>query len=318
MTILNDFEKIAIKNKRKNRLKTVGISVAAMLLSALIVFLGLRSLTARHAEKMRESYLLRTEIAYPNIDYNTWGFEPTSEFTGTFYSHRFKNIDGISVPFEEYRGNYSVSRPMSISQNENVGEGDSRSSNYTHGNLYKVPIFYNVKASSDKAVDMKVTQDVSKVKEMTGQAVEVAITFDKPYTYQEIKEMVPDNLLVNWYWIGTTSPIETANLKASDQLGFAPIDDYEGSFGQFKSNLKKAIKMGDLGSQYSTEKGSLSLEDDAKTYLKNNSNHKTAKFSGVILTGRAENFAQLENKEWIYASNIGQSVTIQPYHTPTK
>ena len=39
MTISNDFEKIATKNKRKNRLKTVGISVGAMLISALIIFI---------------------------------------------------------------------------------------------------------------------------------------------------------------------------------------------------------------------------------------------------------------------------------------
>ena len=317
MTILNDFEKIAIKNKRKNRLKTVIISVSVMLISALIIFLGLRSLTARHAEVIKEQYLVRSEIAYPNINYTTWGFDATSEFTGTFYSHRSKNIDGINVPFEKYQGNYSLIRPMSVSQNEGLEEGDSNSSNYTHGNLYKVPIFYNINVSANTTI-MTVTQDISKVKEMTGQAVEVAITFDKPYTYQEIKEMVPKNLLVNWYWIGTSSSLETANLNVSDQLGFAPSDDYAASFKLFKSNLKKAIQLGYLGSQYGTGDAKLSLEDDAKDYLKKNSNAKTATFSGVILTGRAENFAQLEDKGWIYASNIGQSVTVQPYHTLTK
>ena len=37
-------------------------------------------------------------------------------------------------------------------------------------------------------------------------------------------------------------------------------------------------------------------------------------FSGVILTGKAENFTQLEGKEWIYASSIGASVPNQPYY----
>ena len=37
-------------------------------------------------------------------------------------------------------------------------------------------------------------------------------------------------------------------------------------------------------------------------------------FSGVILTGKAENFAQLEGKEWIYASSIGASIPNQPYY----
>lgn len=82
--------------------------------------------------------------------------------------------------------------------------------------------------------------------------------------------------------------------------------------------MKKAIESGVVDSRYRIEDETLSLEDDAQTYLKNNSNYKTATFSGGILTGRAENFAQLEDKDWIYDSNIGQSVTIQLYHTLTK
>ncbi len=317
MTISNDFEKIAKKNKHKNRLKTVVISVVISLLSILLVIMGMREMTKQTSERMKERYLMISEIAYPNIDYSTWGFNASSEFTGTFYSNRFKNIDGIKVPFEDYQANYSLI-VGSVNQNEGLEEGDNNSSNYTHGNLYKVPIFYNVNASA-KTVSMEVTQDISKVNEMTGQAVEVAITFDKPYMYQEIKEMVPDNLLVNWYWIGTSSAVDTVNLNLAAQLGFSPNDDdYTAGFKSFKSNLKKAIKSGAIGYQYSIEGETLSLEDDAKTYLESNSNAKTATFAGIIVTGRAENFAQLENKDWIYASNIGQSVTIQPYHTLTK
>lgn len=317
MTISNDFEKITKKNKHKNRLKTVVISVVISLLSILLVVMGMREMTKQTSERMKERYLMISEIAYPNIDYSTWGFNANSEFTGTFYSNRFKNIDGIKVPFEDYQANYSLIVD-SVNQNEGLEGGDNNSSNYTHGNLYKVPIFYNVNASA-KTVSMEVTQDISKVTEMTGQAVEVAITFDKPYTYQEIIEMVPDNLLVNWYWIGTSSTVDTANLNLAAQLGFTPNDDdYTAGFKNFKSNLKKAIKSGAIDSQYSMEGETLSLEDDAKTYLESNSNAKTATFAGIIVTGRAENFAQLENKDWIYASNIGQSATIQPYHTLTK
>ncbi|VEE23199.1 membrane protein [Streptococcus equinus] len=316
MKISNNFEKIAVQNKRKNQLKIVIISAFMVLLSILIVFLGLRLLTNHNGESVKENYLLKTEIAYPNVEYTTWGFEANSECTGTFYSHRFKNIDGISVPFEEYRENYSILRPMSASQSEGLEEGDSYSSHYTHGNLYKVPIFYNVNAKSS---NMKVTQDISKVEKMKDEAVEMAITFDKPYTYEEITEMVPDNLLVNWYWIGTSGLVDTTNLGLSSQLGFSPIEnDYVAGFKQFKTDLKKAIHLGILNSQYSDGGETLSLEEDAKAYLKKAQKHQEATFSGIILTGRSENFLQLIGKEWIHASNIGHSVTIQPYHTLSK
>lgn len=37
-------------------------------------------------------------------------------------------------------------------------------------------------------------------------------------------------------------------------------------------------------------------------------------FAGIILTGKAEDFAQLGGKDWIYASSIGASIPIQPYY----
>ncbi|HFI0256426.1 TPA: hypothetical protein ACGOVD_001095 [Streptococcus suis] len=37
-------------------------------------------------------------------------------------------------------------------------------------------------------------------------------------------------------------------------------------------------------------------------------------FSGIILTGRAEDFAPLEGRQWVYASSIGASTSMQPYY----
>lgn len=37
-------------------------------------------------------------------------------------------------------------------------------------------------------------------------------------------------------------------------------------------------------------------------------------FAGLILTGKAENFAQLEGRDWITASSIGASTPNQPYY----
>ncbi|WP_277592707.1 anti sigma factor C-terminal domain-containing protein [Streptococcus sp. DD11] len=64
-----------------------------------------------------------------------------------------------------------------------------------------------------------------------------------------------------------------------------------------------------------TSQGEVYNTDKELAYL--NQTYQTAeecKFSGIILTGRAENFAQLEGKEWIYASSIGASAPNQPYY----
>ncbi|MCC9773742.1 hypothetical protein HK133_10255, partial [Streptococcus agalactiae] len=55
------------------------------------------------------------------------------------------------------------------------------------------------------------------------------------------------------------------------------------------------------------------LEKYAKKYDKVNNSDKL-KFSGIILTGKAENFKQLKEKEWVHASSIGANIEYKPYY----
>ena len=102
MKTLSNFEQIAKKNKRKNWLKTVLLSTLLTLAVTGGVYYLLEKKTSSNGEKMMENYLTLSEIAYPNIDYISWGYETTSNFSGQFYSNRMKDIDGILVPFEKY------------------------------------------------------------------------------------------------------------------------------------------------------------------------------------------------------------------------
>lgn len=357
MKTLSDFEKIAQKNKRKSWLKIISISTVVTLAATAGIYLGLVRMAENNAEKIQKHYLLRSEIAYPNIDYITWGYEATSHFSGNFYSNRVKDIDGITVPFEKYNGDYDIVLSYDFNQDERLRSGEEGRSQYTYGNLYKVPVFYGLGETENEV--KKVTQDLDFIPQMTGQAVEVAITFDKAYTLSEIAELVPDNLKLNWVWIGQETGFDFgdspanqfgftnyagASLTAEEQAALekeitaalekdpdadlssiyekyekesqvSEVTALQNNYSIFQSNLQKYL---DAGYGFSTTIGEdgkeYSAEDYLKDYLEANDNPETAKFAGIILTGRAENFAQLQNAEWIYASNIGQSIQIQPYH----
>lgn len=224
---------------------------------------------------------------------------------------------------------------------------------YTYTNGFKLPHFFNTNAKKT-GFDFQLTQDLDFIPEMTGQAVEVAVTFDKPYTFSEIAELVPDNLQINWYWIGTESDLDTAGVNPS-LLGFTPNgsvftyqeeqeivkntqnlsgdewkaymekaskgkenlseeDYFANAYTHFVANLELAREKNWLNPGFGWNDTVYSMADEATNYLKKYPDGKTAKFAGVILTGRAENFAQLQNQDWIYGSNIGHSVQIQPYH----
>ncbi|CQR25907.1 membrane protein [Streptococcus varani] len=357
MKNLSSFEQIAKKNKRKHGLKLVVGSCLLALIAIAGIYYSLEKLASKNAEKAMEHYMRLSEIAYPNIDYISWGYQATSHFSGNFYSNRVKDIDGIMVPFEKYTGNYSLLLTYPLNQDEHLKSGDGGKSDYTYGGVQKIPIFYNKNAK--EPVYLKSTHDLDFIPQMSGQAVEVAITFDKPYTLAEIEKKVPDNLKLNWIWIGQDNEVDFSR-DLANQFGFRPyfdrgleaeeqaalnkeieetmhndpqadisaiyekykkkiqvnpLEGMQNSFSVFQDNLKKFLAAGyGFTSTTGADGKTYSTDQYLKDYLEANQDPKTATFAGVILTGRAENFAQLENADWIYASNIGQSVQIQPYH----
>ncbi|MCU9534303.1 anti-sigma factor [Streptococcus sp. CSL10205-OR2] len=324
---INIFEKIAQKNKRKQLIKTVTASVLIVFVLLFLGYKGLNELTKKHGEEIKDRYLLLSEIAYPNISYSNWHFYATSQFTGIFESHRYKNIDGIEVPFEPYQGYYSLNGNRDVDNGEYLLEGDDGQSSYTHASHYKFPHFYNVNFNYNENSYNQLTQDITFVPDLKGQAVEIAVTFDKPYTLDEIRNMIPDNLMINWYWIGTTSDFDTVDFYPSDLYGMKLYEDpnrssdgvdFDSNYDVFIKNLQSALDNQWIESSYGWENGQFEIKEDVLSFINNNPDSKSAKFSGVILTGQAENFEALKNKEWIYASNIGQTVEIRPYHQLTK
>ena len=358
MKTLSNFEKIAQKNKRKNLLKIVSLSTVLTLAAAATILYGLTQKVNSNAKKIQDHYLLKSEITYPNVDYISWGYRTTSFFSGDFYSNGVKDIDGILVPFEKYNASYSLYMTYDLNQDESLNLLDGGQSYYTYGNHYKVPIFYNTGYSGE--YNLKVTQDLDFIPKMTGQAVEVAITFDKPYTLAQIEEMVPNNLKLNWIWIGQAATEVDFGDRLDQQFGFdnysnvalsaeqqaalekevdaamekdknadlntiyekyqanSTVDSLvslQNNYSNFQVQLQKYLDA-DYGFVTITDENGkeYSAKDYLKDYLEANKDPKTATFAGVILTGRAENFAQLQNVDWIYASNIGQSIQIQPYH----
>ena len=60
----------------------------------------------------------------------------------------------------------------------------------------------------------------------------------------------------------------------------------------------------------------ISLIKDAKKQLA--ANLKNSEFAGVIVTGRTENLAKLDQMPYVYATNVGVTTPIMPYLEPLK
>ena len=327
---METFEIVANKSRRKRLWKTVAISTFVSLVILGLFGKGLIELASMNGQNLQKQYEVMSEIAYPNVDYDSLYYTQTSYFSGTLRSDRFKDLNGVRVAYPAYEGNYSLTGSYKNPTSE--GTYSAKSGTYTRELRQKYPVFYNINAKGTKDSN-SIPKELASVKEMPNQLVEVALTFDKAYTYKEIQQMIPNNLKINWYWIGSqsedvdntgalrTDPKTTYGANAS--LLFTYDSDVRKKAKEAKKEqqtfldyLKKADKnLFPSVSGYNTY-------NDVESYLKKfgqldirePENRDQLTFSGVILTGKAENFTQLEGKEWIYASSIGASVPNQPYY----
>ncbi|MDX5018654.1 anti sigma factor C-terminal domain-containing protein, partial [Streptococcus suis] len=66
------------------------------------------------------------------------------------------------------------------------------------------------------------TNDLKYVNKLNNDLIEIAITFDKSYSYNEIKTMIPNNIKQNWLWIGTSTELDTSYWPTKYQFGTDP------------------------------------------------------------------------------------------------
>ncbi|OJF71319.1 hypothetical protein A9Q68_08980 [Streptococcus bovimastitidis] len=296
---------LAKKRRRKTFLMTIVFSLLATLFLFGLCFKLLSNMTAKNGQKVYNDYQQLAEIAYPNISYDSLYYYPSGQFTGKVHADRYKDIDGVPVFYSPYEANYS------LLGHYGAGAGDAFSVNnllYDRGSRQKVPQFYNTNVKFTKhEVKTKPSQDLEKVSQMSNQLIEVAITFDKPYSYKEIKSLMPKNLKQNWLWIGTNSTLDSSQWSTSYQFGTAPEN-----LPRLIENMKVVSKSG-----ASVTINDVDIYDDLKTYIKESKSSQHSndlKFSGIILTGKAENFQALNQEKWVYASSIGTAIPNQPYY----
>lgn len=294
---------LAKKRRRKTFLMTIVFSLLTTLLLFALCFKLLSNMTAKNGQKVYNDYQQLAEIAYPNISYNSLYYFPTGQFSGKVHADRFKDLDGIPVAYSPFEANYSLTGAF------DAGASDVFSKNkllYDRGNLQKIPQFYNTKVKFSKN-DIKTSpsQDLKYLNQLNDKVIEVAITFDKPYTYKEIKTMLPKNLKQNWLWIGTYTTLDTSQ--------------WPNQFGTDTENIHSAINTMFNVSKNSPHVGinNVNIYSDLDNYLKDNKHIKDVdqlSFAGIILTGKSENFNSLKGKKWIYGSSLGASIDYQPYY----
>ncbi|NNU78285.1 anti sigma factor C-terminal domain-containing protein [Clostridium estertheticum] len=187
--------------------------------------------------------------------------------------------------------------------------------------------FYHPNVKYDRYKnDLSLLNNLGKDKVM-----EISLSFDKSYSIDEVKSMIPKNITLNWYWVDTYTKSQVAELSShtekiqnenvipknereklitpstilyeNDVYGIKSIDDQgknitapEKSFINTISS-RKAIK-GNHQQLYETLFSKLSKDKIKIT-------KGDIKILGVVVTGDKDSLKLLKNKSFIKASSLG-------------
>ncbi len=167
--------------------------------------------------------------------------------------------------------------------------------------------------------------DLERISELQNKVAEVALSFDKAYTAEEVVKMLPEGIRPVWLWVdtydetkaetytGLTDPETGAVLNAEVSMN---IFGFEGSYADKKEDEYKDIEGNSMGfidamKSLSENKGGY------QEYFRENYNEmknfepKDLPIYGVVVTGKTEDLQSLQGAPYIKAAVRG--VTVEKY-----
>jgi hypothetical protein len=293
------------KAKRKQLLKIIITSIIVVLILLPIIYKTGNYFAAKSSTRLHEQLFLHNAIAEPNIQIDSQVTSNSSMFGGNIITNRSKNINGYLVQWSTLTSSYDWLR-IHIDHNELIPGfhwSDTEFYEYDKQTKNKVATFYH--PSIQEYYD-GVQNELGEISQMENHVAEVAISFDQPYTLQEIQAKIPDNLNIVWMYM--TSPImdESKGPAGMPVYGFDPSDSPKEAYNSFIDSLEK----------YDADGNNETIQE----FLNSNKNKQfdEVKILGVMLTGQPPHFKALENQEFIRGASVGATAQIVPYIKPEK
>ncbi|MER2010137.1 MAG: anti sigma factor C-terminal domain-containing protein [Psychrobacillus sp.] len=322
---MKKMEKTIKKAKRMSSWKSVIITVIVLIILIIVSTIANRSFTYRLERPIQISASGFHEISAPN------------EFIGKFERYQgvlggenryttYKIIEGKVVYTGDESYGYGLFRDENLNRvgtetpllmGDSFSEKDLQKQRYNELGQREMVFFYPFIQYSNYRNDINLLDNIGQEKVM-----EVALSFDKGYSFNEVKKMIPEDVTLSWLWVDDVNEenvedfhltirdennkkVDTDNLVRSEHTVYgvslfnANGDIQEEPVHHFIINIEngkhyKARWQGEYNRLFTTLGG----EDEKLT-------EDDLQYYGVVVTGNPENLAQLKNSPFIKASSIG-------------
>ncbi|SHE98903.1 anti sigma factor C-terminal domain-containing protein [Clostridium fallax] len=310
----NSFENLMRKTKIFSVIKTIIIELMIFVILIFIILI-INAKVLNDMSNRKERYLkVVSNISMPN---NYIGNMQTNDvvFTGRLEYTKYKFLGNKPI----FDGNYKEEYTYLPLVNCIYGESDKYLFNRSGDDLEDLreynkigrPImeFYHpsIKYKSYRD-DLKNIKDIEDNK-----LIEMSISFDKEYTLDEIREIIPKDVTLNWCWINTLNKDDISKINGYESdsekifneysvYGFKNIDN-QGKYilnaeEKFIDSINILRNNKDYKNRY--EKLINTLSGGQGEIKKEN-----LKIIGVVISGNKNQIELLENNENIKASTIG-------------
>ncbi|MHA0855759.1 anti sigma factor C-terminal domain-containing protein [Paenibacillus sp. CMAA1364] len=300
----------------------------SLVVSVVVLFIGIigNAQLASWSSKrvIIDEYMLK-EISGPN-QYVSGITDETGFLSGRIEFNIFKIIEGVPMPwltkktvynvlpllsFTSHSGNdnglmLSLPDPEMLKENFGYNRGYNGQNGQRKMAFYIPTVNYNDKVLNDLSIVKKINEE---------KLVEMAISFDKSYSLDEVQSMIPTKLTQVWYWVDTYDdkkyfePYKDGNGNMS--YATPVIDDWVYGFGihidgpvitgsEFINSLEKG-----LDGKYHYEFNRIYNYLKA---MKDKPDKTDIRLYGVVLTATAKEIQKLSGQSYIRGAVLGAVV----------
>lgn len=315
--------------KRKQFWRNWLISICASIMVVVTLFLGATYFSQQIFRKMEREMNALHMVQGPNIRFSGSMYLSLGMTGSTVIYNSYKNIAGQPVKwvndiYESGIWSYSMKHyngELVSLDEEKRGEEAVTIPDYNVQTMQREMRFYLPFVTYKNYVD-----DLKNIGDLQNKVAEVALSFDKSYTAEQITEMIPKSVQSVWFWVdtynekksdfyvGLKDPKNGAILNAEMARN---VFGFEGSYAKVKEDVKNDLTRNSKEFLYQMKylaKNSEGIPSDYfEQYYKEikNTKPKDLPIYGVVVTGKTEDLQSLQGSPYIKAAVRG--VTVEKY-----